>query len=434
MTGRTCELRAEKTTIGRNEDNTFQIAEPSISSHHCEVTLKGDVVRVHDLNSTNGTYINGVATTDNVLKPGEILRLGQVQMRLETDAPSATGKKHFDRTAIIAGGVKRADARPGFARAGFRHERCRLLEEDEQDQPHLRRGRRDCRPDNRRAAPLHLLHDPQVAPQASAAAPANSARLCDRSVGNPRDGQSLLSRVRAFRTVDWGSVVAGVPLGLGSADELTFPQSHRLGFAHLILVSCAVQTIGYEHRHDYDHQADRNGGQQPKSGGIGRLVGGRRGCRSGPGLGRGCRFGRQCSFGGVRGLRLARARGPAGTGPAAGTAYDAGGNLGLDLAAVPEICHQLGSVGLINASQYESRDDGTVGALGSDELFRKLDVGRQNIARHGLHDIPCCATRSKPDARDQLLRPAVGPNRKEHREPREMKTCRLLCVLCVLCG
>jgi FHA domain len=109
MTGRTCELRAEKNTIGRNEDNTFQIAEPSVSSHHCEVTLKGDVVRVHDLNSTNGTYINGVATTENVLKPGEILRLGQVQMRLETDAPSSTGKKHFDRTAIIAGGVKSTD-------------------------------------------------------------------------------------------------------------------------------------------------------------------------------------------------------------------------------------------------------------------------------------------------------------------------------------
>jgi hypothetical protein len=126
MTGRTCELRSDKTTIGRNEDNTFQIAEPSVSSHHCEVTVKGDEVRVRDLNSTNGTYINGVPTTESVLKLGEILRLGQVQMRLESVAPPASGKKQFDRTSVIPGGVKRTEfdqtARgPGFdtKAAGF---------------------------------------------------------------------------------------------------------------------------------------------------------------------------------------------------------------------------------------------------------------------------------------------------------------------------
>jgi predicted component of type VI protein secretion system len=126
MTGRTCELKADKTTIGRNDDNTFLIADPSVSSHHCEVTVKGNEVRVRDLNSTNGTYINGVTTTESVLKPGEILRLGQVQMRLETDAPAGSGKKQFDRTTVIAGGINRTEldqtARgPGFdtAAAGF---------------------------------------------------------------------------------------------------------------------------------------------------------------------------------------------------------------------------------------------------------------------------------------------------------------------------
>jgi hypothetical protein len=119
MTGRTCELRADKTTIGRNEDNTFQIADPSVSSHHCEVVLKGEEVRVRDLNSTNGTYINGVTTTESVLKVGEILRLGQVQMRLETDATAASGKKHFDRTAVIPGGVNRTELDPTTRGPGF---------------------------------------------------------------------------------------------------------------------------------------------------------------------------------------------------------------------------------------------------------------------------------------------------------------------------
>src|ERR1700740_1273956 len=86
MTGRTHELKADKTTIGRVEDNTFQIAEPSVSSHHCEVFLRGNDIVVKDLNSTNGTFINGEKVSESPLKPGQILRLGQIEIRLETDA------------------------------------------------------------------------------------------------------------------------------------------------------------------------------------------------------------------------------------------------------------------------------------------------------------------------------------------------------------
>ena len=82
MTGRTHDLKVDKTTIGRVEDNSFQIAEPSVSSHHCEVLLKGNDVVVKDLNSTNGTFINGEKITEAPLKPGQILRLGQVEIRL----------------------------------------------------------------------------------------------------------------------------------------------------------------------------------------------------------------------------------------------------------------------------------------------------------------------------------------------------------------
>jgi len=85
MTGRIHDLKVDKTTIGRVEDNTFQIAEPSVSSHHCEILLRGSDVVVRDLNSTNGTFINGEKVTETVLKPGQVLRLGQIEMRLETE-------------------------------------------------------------------------------------------------------------------------------------------------------------------------------------------------------------------------------------------------------------------------------------------------------------------------------------------------------------
>ncbi len=86
MTGRTHELKVDKTTIGRVEDNSFQIAEPSVSSHHCEVLLRGNEVVVKDLNSTNGTFINDEKITESVLKPGHTLRLGQIELRLEDGA------------------------------------------------------------------------------------------------------------------------------------------------------------------------------------------------------------------------------------------------------------------------------------------------------------------------------------------------------------
>jgi hypothetical protein len=119
MTGRTCELKVDRTTIGRSEDNAFPIADPSVSSHHCEVLLRGQDVVVRDLNSTNGTYINGVETKESVIKPAQILRLGQIEMRLEPDAPATPAKKHFDRTIVIPGGVNRNEFDPAHRRAGF---------------------------------------------------------------------------------------------------------------------------------------------------------------------------------------------------------------------------------------------------------------------------------------------------------------------------
>ena len=119
MTGRTQELKVDKTTIGRVEDNTFQIAEPSVSSHHCEVLLRGSDVVVRDLNSTNGTFINGEKVTETVIKPGQILRLGQIEMRLETDAPAAPAKKHIDQTLVMQRGVSLNELEQGSRPGGF---------------------------------------------------------------------------------------------------------------------------------------------------------------------------------------------------------------------------------------------------------------------------------------------------------------------------
>src|SRR3989442_14712458 len=91
LTGRTYELKTDKTTVGRVSDNAFEIPEASVSSHHCELTLRGNDLLVKDLGSTNGTFINGEKIEEAVLKPGQTLRVGMIEMRLEIGdaAPAA---------------------------------------------------------------------------------------------------------------------------------------------------------------------------------------------------------------------------------------------------------------------------------------------------------------------------------------------------------
>src|ERR1051326_3829499 len=121
FTGLTCELKADKTTVGRLEDNAFQIADPSVSSHHCELTRRGADLLVKDLNSTNGTFVNGEKVAEAVLKPGQILRLGQVEMRLESGtaaaAASAAAKKPLEKTMVI--GIKAQDLDQGARPVNF---------------------------------------------------------------------------------------------------------------------------------------------------------------------------------------------------------------------------------------------------------------------------------------------------------------------------
>lgn len=106
--GTSYELKAERTTVGRHEDNAFVIPEPSVSGHHCEIILKGNEVIVRDLNSTNGTYINSQPITEAVIKPGQILRLGQVELRFE-DGTTPQPKKPLDHTTALGAGVKLTD-------------------------------------------------------------------------------------------------------------------------------------------------------------------------------------------------------------------------------------------------------------------------------------------------------------------------------------
>jgi pSer/pThr/pTyr-binding forkhead associated (FHA) protein len=71
-------------TIGRAGGADFGIDAPLVSRLHCRVSVAGDgTVDVVDLDSTNGTWIDGGRITEGVLAEGHLLRVGRVEFVLE---------------------------------------------------------------------------------------------------------------------------------------------------------------------------------------------------------------------------------------------------------------------------------------------------------------------------------------------------------------
>ena len=70
-------------TIGRSPDNAVIIDNPAVSGHHARVFSESGAVILEDLNSTNGTFVNGQHTTRHVLRSGDVLLIGKHQLVFE---------------------------------------------------------------------------------------------------------------------------------------------------------------------------------------------------------------------------------------------------------------------------------------------------------------------------------------------------------------
>src|SRR5262245_29660148 len=73
-------------SIGRGQENDFTISHDSVSTLHCQIVVDGDTVKIADLGSTNGTFINDQPTREARLLPGQRIRLGEIGLRLESGA------------------------------------------------------------------------------------------------------------------------------------------------------------------------------------------------------------------------------------------------------------------------------------------------------------------------------------------------------------
>ena len=62
------------------------IDDPSVSGRHAQLQLTGEIYRIKDLDSTNGTRVNGVPITETGLRFDDRIRFGAVEARFEPDA------------------------------------------------------------------------------------------------------------------------------------------------------------------------------------------------------------------------------------------------------------------------------------------------------------------------------------------------------------
>ncbi len=102
--GRALKLRPGVNRIGRGTENHFQVPDPSISSSHCEVILLGAGVFVRDLNSTNGTCIDNVPVQESVMRSGQVLQAGNIDLQLE-ELPDEDGRVEIRVPDLFSGGV-----------------------------------------------------------------------------------------------------------------------------------------------------------------------------------------------------------------------------------------------------------------------------------------------------------------------------------------
>jgi pSer/pThr/pTyr-binding forkhead associated (FHA) protein len=82
LNGLAFDLAADRVTIGRAADNTICLEHLTVSKHHAIVTMHGTDFTLQDLNSTNGTILNGNSVTSVQLKDGDHIFLGAVELRL----------------------------------------------------------------------------------------------------------------------------------------------------------------------------------------------------------------------------------------------------------------------------------------------------------------------------------------------------------------
>ncbi len=95
------QLTKDRTTLGRRPYNDIVIDNLAVSGEHAVLQMTGNEVYLEDLNSTNGTYVNGKAVKKQLLQNNDTVEIGKYKIKYINEAASAG----FEKTMIIKAGA-----------------------------------------------------------------------------------------------------------------------------------------------------------------------------------------------------------------------------------------------------------------------------------------------------------------------------------------
>ena len=94
-------MNKERYTIGRLPDNDVRIDNPAVSGHHALIINILNDSFLEDLNSTNGTYVNGKLIKKHALQHGDVITCGHHQLRFVDSQASENEPDEFEKTMVI---------------------------------------------------------------------------------------------------------------------------------------------------------------------------------------------------------------------------------------------------------------------------------------------------------------------------------------------
>jgi len=94
------QLTKDRTSLGRRPYNDIVIDNLAVSGEHAVLQMSGTEVHVEDLNSTNGTYVNGKAVKKQLLQNSDTVEIGKYKIKYVNEAADPG----FEKTMMIKAG------------------------------------------------------------------------------------------------------------------------------------------------------------------------------------------------------------------------------------------------------------------------------------------------------------------------------------------
>ncbi len=98
------QLTKDRTTLGRRPYNDIVIDNLAVSGEHAVLQMTGNEVYLEDLNSTNGTYVNGKAAKKQSLQNGDVVEVGKYKIKFVNEV----AEQGFEKTMMVRPSVAAA--------------------------------------------------------------------------------------------------------------------------------------------------------------------------------------------------------------------------------------------------------------------------------------------------------------------------------------